>query len=238
MYRALVLTLFLIGFTPQLTFAQLPETSHWGIGASFTPKWESAEEIRKLFIEGEGEFDGKEFTIGVVRGSASGGDWGVSFVRKSVDKDSVIVDQEDFEPEPCQSQFCSFASTSQTTVMQDVYMNGVEFNWSKPFVTIADRVQIGMNLGGGVASVKGTVEDTLTFESVTIINGQTTRNVNSDTTIVPAKEVLLSVWPLGKVEAQVGFIVTPAFKIKASVGLNFPSQVAFRVGGLFLFGSN
>ena len=238
MHRALVLTLFLIGLAPELTFAQLPETSHWGIGASFTPKWESAEEIRKLFIDGEGELDGKEFSIGVVRGSASGGDWGVSFVRKSVDKDSVIVDAEGSDPEPCQTPLCSFTSTSQTTTMQDVYMNGVEFNWSKPFVTIAERVQIGMNLGGGVASVKGTVEDTLTSETVTIFNGQTTRNVYSDTSIVPAKEILLSVWPLGKAEAQVGFIVTPAFKVKASVGFNFPSQVAFRVGGIFLFGSN
>ena len=122
--------------------------------------------------------------------------------------------------------------------MRDVRFTGVEFHWFKPFVTIAERVQIGINIAGGIASVKGTVEETFSSESVNTFNGQTFRNSFSDTFIEPAEEVFFKYWPLGKVEAQAAIILAPAAKIKVSVGMNFPAQIAFRIGGVVFFGSN
>jgi hypothetical protein len=233
-----VLTFVLIGLFPHPAFAQLSDTSQWGIGVSFTPAWESEETWRKIFIEGEGELEGKEFTIGIIRGSASGGDWGISFVQKPFKDGLTIVERDEYASDPCTPQNCSSGSTTQTSIMRDVKLTGVEFHWFKPFVTIANRVQIGINIAGGIAAVKGTVDETITFENVNTFNGQTFRSSDSDTFLQPAEEALFRYWPLGKVEAQTAIIVAPAAKIKVSVGMNFPAQIAFRVGGIVFFGSN
>ena len=70
--RVLALILGVSGFSPAIASAQ----SHWGASVSLTPEWTSHDRIRETILgfEGEGSIEGKEFTVGVVRGSTRGGD--------------------------------------------------------------------------------------------------------------------------------------------------------------------
>jgi hypothetical protein len=86
--RGLAIGAVLFAF-PQFASAQSDNErqARWGVGFSFTPTWEITDQLTNLFDLDEGEslsLTGTELTIGVVRGSTRGGDWGVSFVRKPI----------------------------------------------------------------------------------------------------------------------------------------------------------
>ena len=132
--------------------------SHWVVGTTFTPKWTSNDSLAETLFGWEGELEGSEFTIGVGRGSTRGGDWMVSYVNKPIEDATVVESESD-----CFSGSCT--TMTETRVLQDVKFTGVEFVWSKPFVTIKDRVQIGITVGGGYANTKGTVNETVAFQS-------------------------------------------------------------------------
>ena len=68
--------------------------------------------------------------------------------------------------------------------MQGVKLTGVEVHWFIRFVNIADRAQIGMNVGGGIASISGTVITTSDDFQVTGFNPQT-----GQATVVPTHTV-------------------------------------------------
>jgi hypothetical protein len=213
----------LAGVMPAPAQAQLSTNSHWGVQFSVTPAWKSLDQLKELFIEEEGTLEGKEFTIGIARGSMSGGDWSVSYVHKPL-KDARFVETE---------QFCDFGPcfTSTSTIeFQDVLLKGVEFVWSKPFVTFSNRVQVGINVGGGAGWVHGNILETHEFIAPPSPPQQ-------DSFTSPAKDTLWPIYPLGKVEAMGNFIVAPGLKIKVSGGFNFPAA-SFRIGAVYLIGSN
>ena len=226
-----VSTLFGLGAVP--AEAQDNKTSHWGASVSFTPLWTAHDKLQELlWVEGENTLEGSEFTVGVVRGSTGGGDWGVSFVRKPV-KDGITITNLS-ESSDADSVF----RVTQRLVFQDVYLQGVEFHGFIPFATIKNRVQLGLNLAGGIAKTRGTIEETFeTFSQFRLSNGQVITNSDTSTNTFPADEIVYEYQPLGKVEAQAAFILAPAVKVKASGGFNMPSAFCFRVGVVFLFGA-
>lgn len=179
-----------------------------------------------------GPLEGSEFTVGAGRGSTRGGDWTVSYVRKPID-DTTLVEVE----QNCFGGGCT--TTTQTRSLRDVWLKGVEFNWSRPFVTIKDRVQIGIDAGGGIASAKGNIQETVAFEDVFTnpVTKQVIRNVFSDIHTIPASDVLYAWVPLIKFEVQGAVIVHPSFKIKASGGLNMPSTSSVRIALVYLIGA-
>jgi hypothetical protein len=213
-------------------FAQ-NNTSHWGASVSFTPQWKAHDKLQELlWAEGDPALEGSEFTVGIVRGSTRGGDWGVSFVRKPV-KDGATITRID---EQSDAQFSG--RQTHTLVFQDVYLQGVEFHGFIPFATIKDRVQIGVNLAGGIAKTRGTIEETFeTFSQFRLPNGEVITNQDTSTNTFPAKEIIYEYQPLGKVEAQAAFILAPSFKLKVGGGFNMPSDVCFRVGATVLIGA-
>jgi hypothetical protein len=213
--------------------ASAQDTSHWGASVSFTPLWKAHDKLQEtLWAEGEGTLEGSEFTVGFVRGSTRGGDWGVSYVRKPVKDGTTIVDVFESIDDFAQSR------TTRTLVFRDVYLQGVEFHGFIPFVTIKDRVQIGLNLAGGIATVKGTIDETIeNFVQFRLPNGQVTTNAFTSFDSSPAKEQVNEYQPLGKVEGQAAFILAPWMKLKVGAGFNMPSAVAFRVGATFLIGA-
>lgn len=232
-----VLSFLLFGAIPAPARAQANQ-SHWGVNASFTPQWTLMEPLRKLMFNEGGTLAGQEFTIGVVRGSTRGGDWGVSFVRKPF-KDgsgSIEVDSECFPP-PAQPNQC--ATTRTASLTRGVYLKGVQVHKFYRFANIKDRVQIGMNVGGGIASVKGQVVETTDGFEARGFNPQTGRvtlsPVHSEETQT-AKEELMPLFPLLKVEAEGAIILTPALKLQIAGGLNFPSR-SFRTGVVYLLGA-
>jgi hypothetical protein len=232
-----VLSFLLCGAIPAPARAQANQ-SHWGVNASFTPQWTLMEPLRKLMFDEQGTLAGREFTIGVVRGSTRGGDWGVSFVRKPFTdgSGSTEVDSECFPP-PAQPNQCATMKTTSFT--RGVYLNGVQVHKFFRFANIKDRVQVGMNVGGGIASVKGQVVETTDGFEVRGFNPQTGRvtlsAVHSEETQT-AKEELLPLFPLLKVEAAGAVILTPSLKLQIAGGLNFPSR-SFRTGVVYLIGA-
>jgi hypothetical protein len=229
--RAFLFVGVFVGCVPAMAGAQ----SHWGVSFSATPSWKLAGQLEDLLEDEDASVDmsGSEFTVGLVRGSTRGGDWGVSFVHKPF-KDgsgSIEVSQDCF-------QSTCFTST-ETNVFQDVKLSGVEFHWFARFVNIKDRVQIGLNIAGGVASVKGNVIKTNEFPEVTNFDprtGAVTAAIRGEVEVVPAKDELFSIFPLGKVEAAGTVILHPALKARVSGGLNFPGYAA-RIGLVYLIGA-
>jgi hypothetical protein len=208
--------------------APVPARSHWGVTASFSPSAEAHEGYRELLydFEGAGSVKSSEFTIGLVRGSTRGGDWGVSFVRKPLKDGSQAtdVDTDCFEPTNC-------GTFTYTKTMRNVVLTGVEFHWAPTFVTLANRVQIGINIAGGIASASGDIEEVF-------INEFTDPNFpdSTDTIVSPAKEILIKPQPLGKVEVQGSVIATPAFKIRVAGGFNAPGY-GVRFAAVYLIGA-
>lgn len=210
--------------------------SRWGVQVSFVPSWKGNDSISEgLQWAPEGlRHEGSEFLVGFVKGTPLGGDWGVSYVRKTI-KDSMTTESftDSFCPTPtnCVTQVQEF-----TQEMRDVVVDGVEAHVFLPFARFADRVQLGVNVGGGVGFSSGTVRSTDTLRTTTTNPPATTTQVFEDEQEA-AGEVIGKNVVLLKAEFQAAFIVAPGLKIRAAVGLNAPSVAAFRIGVSYLFGA-
>jgi hypothetical protein len=234
--RILAVTVLISTFAPPVARAQ-ERTSHWGVGVSVTPTWELHDRVKELLFDEEEEatIEGSEFTIGFVRGSTLGGDWGVSFVHKPWKDGSGTIET----GQDCFNQAQTICRPSLTsTVTDDVVLNGVQVHWFIAFATIKERVQIGLNVAGGIGSISGNVIETRDFFIPTGFNqqGPTGFRQIHEVETFPAKDELLPYFPIGKVEAEGAVIVVPGLKIKVAGGLNFPA-VSFRVGAVYLFGA-
>lgn len=207
--------------------AEAQNESHWGATVSFAPTATARDGLFKdmlINFEGEGQVRSSEFTVGLVRGSVRGGDWGVSLVKKSFEDGSRSVVTES-------SCFVNNCSTfTETRVMRDVLFTGVEFHWAPTFVTIKDRVQVGVNIGGGIAEVSGIVHETQVDEGT----GRPPFVYEDDR---PAKDVLFALQPLLKIEAQGSVIVAPGLKVRVAGGFNAPGM-GVRVAAVYLFGAH
>lgn len=224
----LLLVTLLVSGTAVPAAAQAADGSHWGVSAGLAPAWGSVDTLAEKTLDWVGSIEGSEFTVGLVRGSTVGGEWGVSFVHKPFDDGTSAETVDEF----CDGPFCS--RSSERRVMRDVRLRGVEFHWFRPFGTIAERVQIGLNLAGGIARASGTIDETLEFTS-TFTNPQTgevSRQVFADTTTLPADEVLYAAIALFKVEVQGAIIVAPSVKIKIAGGVNNPGA-GVRIGATY-----
>jgi hypothetical protein len=238
------LAVLLVCAWPAPVLAQGDDAKHFGVSVSFSPYWKSRNDLLfTMGLEDRGTFEGSEFTVGMVRGRTFGGEWGVSFVRKPFKDTTTVTEETNSDSGQCGTG-CSFSftnTTTRTTTLHDVYVQGIEVHWAPSFVTISNRVQIGMNIAGGIAVPKGTIEETI--ESVSMntntFNGQTTTNTNtfSDSDSLPANEVMYGKVPLFKVEAQGAVILAPGLKVKVSGGLNNPG-IGIRIGAVYLFGAN
>ena len=228
---------------PLPAYAQKPpKNPHWAISFSATPKWHIAPFIENAIADDDENinFQGSELTIGFGRGSRRGGDWGVNFVRKPF-KDGLISESFDtscFQTSPGQPTLCN--NGHETKTAQGLTLTGFEVHWFIAVARIKDRVQVGVNLAGGIANVKGTirtVNDGSQWEFVPAPNGQGSMVLlpQHEQEDKPAAEELMKKFPLIKVELEGGVILTPALKLQVAGGLNFPSN-SMRVLFLYLIG--
>jgi len=221
---------------PAASSAQTGKETHWGVRVSFAPSWEINNQVRKLLFEDDedGTISGSEIGVGFVRGSRLGGDWGVSFVRKPWDdgSGSMSTNQDCFN----QAQTICRPRT-ESTLTQGVYLNAVEIHWFARFVNIKERVQIGLNVAGGIGSVKGNVISTTDRFEPTAFNqqGPTAFRQVHEEEILLAKDELLPMFPLFKLEALGSVTVAPGLKVQVAAGANFPAYSA-RIGVVYLFG--
>jgi hypothetical protein len=205
----------------------------WGVAFSFTPEWKGDSKLAERLFGLEGwDLEGTEVTIGVARGTARGGYWSANFVQKPFKDGLSLVESETFCSGP-NNQFCSSQTSSR--VMQNVRIRGVEFDFLIPVATFANRVQVGVNVGGGAGFPEGTVATEITFTNSG--PGQPTQTF-ADRFDEDAKDVLYSVVPLVKVAVQGSVFIAPGLRANVMVGMNTPSAVSARVGAVYFFGSN
>jgi hypothetical protein len=213
------------------------ERSSWGVQADFTPRSELST-LMERFIEKDTDIKTQDFRIGIVRGSATGGDWGVSYYQTALDKASYIDDTGPYRF--CMGANCGEVTAGDRYVLNNVTLKGVEVHKYMPFVTINDRVQIGMNIAGGASWVHGTAEKHRFQQQVTIRPTSFDIKVNEFVSDVPAREVFkdqvgLDILPNGRLEGVLGVIVGDHMKVKVGGGLNFPWQHIVTVGATYLF---
>jgi hypothetical protein len=232
---SLALILSLLAAAPALAQQEPGHESHWGVAFSTTPSWTIHDNFKKQLFEGEGTIEGSELTIGLARGSNLGGDIGISFVRKPWKDGSgtTEVEQRCYGPGP---NLPPCATETTRTVTEGVYMQGVEFSWFWAAATIKKRVQFGMKIAGGVASVNGNVVETRDGFDPTFSQSGTTLTPVHEVETFSAKDELIPIFPLLKLQAEGAVILAPGLKLKVAGGLNFPA-VSFTVGLVYLFGA-
>lgn len=208
--------------TPVAAQAQARRT-YWGVTAGFTPTWETPTQLKSLFNADDLTFTGSDLNIGFVRGSILEGDWGVSFVHRKVSDDASVS--------RAQPSLCATCGVFFT--VSGVTMNGVEIHRFSPFATIKQRVQIGINLAVGVASLDGTVHERVATAPRPGVVQSVTADVSPSSLISPGGHDL-TVAPIGKLELAVAGIIGPDLKVRASGGLNFPGYSKFSLAVVYL----
>jgi hypothetical protein len=196
--------------------AQIDDTS-WGVTAGFSPRWSMpATLLGELFEATALDVKGPEFRLGVIRGTTLGGEWGISLIHKRLSKESTI------EVEGSDSVV--------TVIADDAELLGVELHRFYPFAR-AGNVQIGVNLGGGIAQLRGFVTGaymaqteanfTLPFSEAFGVTG---RNIDY--------------LPLGRAELAAAALVGERLKIRVSGGFNMPGFQVVSVSFSYLLGQD
>lgn len=203
------LALIVVTAVPAPAFAQSLRT-RWGLQATFTPSWSVPDAAKDLFSAESLKVEGRELRVGFVRGRTLGGDWGVSFVQKSL-SDGSFAD-----------------STDVLRATRGVLVRGVAIDKFAAFGTIKERVQVGMILGIGVGTASGVVTER---DKITGVDEQ----LEARHFFSPFEQEI-PVVPLARLELAVAAIVAPGLKIRASGGVNYPGVATVTIGGVYLFG--
>ena len=218
----------------------------WSIPTGSGPLGKLAEAVMESGDLGI-DVDGLDFRVGVVRGRMLSGEWGVSYVRRSMKDGST---QGGFT-EDCQES----PGFGQTTVLcfvggeqfiyHDVRLNGLEVNKFSPVVTIKRRLQIGVDVAGGFGALTGTAEQQQPrndFVPIRNAQGQIigqTIVTTIESTIVDAKTLMVfDPTLLGRVEFAVAGLLGPRLKVRFSAGMNFPGSHVAGIGASYFFGRN
>ena len=234
-----VLAVVLLVLAPTQAVAQEADPgheSHWGVSGGLVPHWIFPRALAEVWNL-DTDMTGSEFRIGIVRGSDLGGDWGVSFVKKVIRDESIVVLRESACVQlPGGTTPCARGAFHVT---QNAGMRGVEAHVFLPFASIKRRVQIGGTFAGGVAEVQGTSDR---FIEHLIVNGSSVTLNTESIGQAPFKQTLQDLpqeWdvvPIGRAAIGVGVLVTPGLKIRGEGGINFPGYHRVSVYAQYLFG--
>ena len=197
--------------------AQIDDPS-WGIAAGVSPQWSvPGEWLAGLFDATTIDVKGPEFRVGIIRGTTLGGEWGVSLIHKRLSKQSTVA--------------VEGSDDLVTLVADDAELLGVEVHRFIPFARAGDRVQVGLNVGGGVAQLRGFVTATYVGATATDFTlpfqdflGVTGRQID---------------WvPIGRAELAVATLVGERLKVKVSGGFNMPGFQAVSLSFSYLLGQD
>jgi hypothetical protein len=217
----------------------------WSVPSGSGPLAQLAEVVHESGDFGM-DVKGSDFRIGVARGRQLSGDWGVTFVRRKMkdgSKQGGIEEECQTNPGPGGVVFSQCFAGGTEYLYQDVSITGVEVNKFIPFVTIKNRVQVGVDVAGGVGAMKGTAlkrEPESVYTDVRNAQGQIIGqnvSVRIDTSTVGAKELMVfDPTLLGRVEIAVAAIIAPPLKVRFSGGMNFPGVHTASVTAMYFFG--
>ncbi len=204
-WPALVLVTFAL-LTPPPAAAQIDDPS-WGITAGFCALWSiPGDWLAGLFDASTIDVKGPEFRVGIVRGTTLGGEWGVSLIHKRLSRESTVEIQgnEDL----------------LTVVADDAEMLGVEVHKFIPIARAGERVQVGVNLGGGIAQLRG-------FVSATFVDATSAEFTLPFPDVLAVTQRRIDWAPIGRAELAVATLIGERLKVRVSGGFNMPGfQVA------------
>jgi hypothetical protein len=201
---------------PMPAAAQIDDPS-WGIAGGISPQWAvPGDWLAGLFDATTIDVKGPEFRLGIVRGTTLGGEWGVSLIHKRLSKQSTVA--------------VAGSSDLLTVVANDAEMLGVEAHRFFPFARVS-KVQIGVNLGGGVAQLRGFVTGSYI--------GTSSANFTlpfPDALAVTGREID---WiPLGRAELAAATLIGDRLKVRVSSGFNMPGFQLVSVSFSYLLGQD
>lgn len=216
--RTMTLAMCLLLAGPGLAFAQIDDSA-WGVTAAFAPRWRVPAFVEGRFDITSVDLLGRELRVGVVRGTTFGGEWGISLVHKRLSETSAVT--------------VAGADGTASFVTEDSELLGVEVHRFFPFARIGDRVQVGVNLAGGLAQIRGFVRgeyDPLSADA------------ESFTAMVPSRDVFeytgrdVSWLPTAKAQLAVATLIGERAKVRVGGGLNLPGYEFVNVSFSYLLG--
>jgi phage antirepressor YoqD-like protein len=201
---------------PMPAAAQIDDPS-WGVTGGFSPQWAvPGDWLAGLFNAKTIDVKGPEFRLGIVRGTTLGGEWGVSLIHKRLSKQSTVA--------------VDGGSDLLTVVANDAELLGVEAHRFIPFARL-HKVQVGVNLGGGIAQLRGFVTGTYV--------GTTSTNFTlpfPDAIGVTGRKVD---WiPVGRAELAAATLVGERLKVRVSGGFNMPGFQVVSLSFSYLLGQD
>ena len=213
---AILVLLACLVIVPARAHAQIDDTT-WGITAGVSPQWSiPGDWLADVFDATSLDVKGPEFRVGVIRGTTNGGEWGVSLIHKRLSKES------EFDIEG--------TNNTLKVVADDAEMIGVEVHRFFPFAR-AGRVQIGVNLGGGIAQLRGFVSG--------VQVGPTSTNFTlpfPEAFVVAGSEID---WiPLARAELGAATLIGDRLKIRVSGGFNMPGFQVISLSFSYLLGQD
>jgi hypothetical protein len=138
---------------PARAAAQIDNPS-WGLNVGFAPVWRVPSQLKSVVDAETLDIHGREFQIGLVRGTTLGNEWGISLVHKRLSKNSKIALRQ--------------SNGVVSVVTDDAEMLGFEVNQFFSFLHIG-QAQIGVNASGGLAQMRGFVTGSVVPASGTAI---------------------------------------------------------------------
>jgi hypothetical protein len=197
--------------------AQIDDPS-WGITAGFSPQWSiPGEWLAGVFDAQTINVKGPEFRLGVVRGTTLGGEWGVSLIHKRLSRESTVV--------------VRGSNDLLTVVADDAELLGVEAHRFFPFARAGNNVQIGVNLGGGIAQLRG-------FVTGTYVGATSTDFTLPFPDVLAVTNRQIDWMPLGRAELAVATLVGERLKVRVSGGFNMPGFQIVSLSFSYLLGQD
>ncbi|OFW00876.1 MAG: hypothetical protein A3I61_03855 [Acidobacteria bacterium RIFCSPLOWO2_02_FULL_68_18] len=200
---------------PVPAFAQLDEPS-WGITVGFAPLWRVPNGLADALDADELDLEGREFRVGLVRGTTFGGEWGITLVHKRLSEDSRVTLRQ--------------SNDVISVVTDDAELLGVEVHRFFAFAR-AGRAQIGVNLGGGLAQLRGFVTGSVDPGDGTSIRAPIGF---SELFTLTGREV--NVFPLVRAELAVAAMIGDRTKVRVGSGFNMPGVQVVSVSLSVLLG--
>ena len=197
--------------------AQIDDTS-WGITAGVSPRWSMPGTLlAELFDATTLDVKGPEFRVGVIRGTTLGGEWGVSLIHKRLSKESTLA--------------IEGSDDVLLVVADDAELLGLEVHRFFPFARAGEHVQIGANLGGGIAQLRGFV--TGSYRGIT----STDFTLRFPEAFVAAGREID--WlPLARAELAAAALVGERLKVRVSGGFNMPGFQVVSLSFSYLLGQD
>jgi hypothetical protein len=208
MFRIVLVTVAMLMFA-----GQAAAQDQWGVSFALTPAWETGPGVNRLFAADKIEMQGSDIRFGFVRGGDTVGDWGMSYVKTTIDQNSYL----DLDVTDCSRGRCgTFLQTIGPT-----RMTGFEVHKFEPFKTWRERVQLGMLGAVGLGWMRGQIYKRTTNEDGDVESFDT----NAGELFPPSTSIV----PLLRLEIAAAAVVVPGLKVRAGGGFAMPGYHTFGI---------